>query len=60
MKKLILIGAITCLIYACSGGAGSNSNATSGSTDNAVSETKPAYDPHRGEGKFDHVDLSPT
>ena len=66
MKKLFLLGAITCLIYACSGGAGSNSNAASGndtasgSTDNAISETKPAYDPHRGEGKFDHVDLSPT
>jgi hypothetical protein len=59
MKKLVMIGLISSLLYACSGGAGGNKS--EGDDDNsALSETKPNYDPHRGEGKFDHVDVSPT
>lgn len=60
MKKLFVIGTISCLIYACSGGAGSNNNATTATTNDAISDAKPDYDPHRGEGKFHNVDLSPT
>lgn len=56
MKKLFLLSVITALLYACGGGAGGNNNTDSAS--NGISETKPNYDPHRGEGKFQHVDIS--
>ena len=62
MKKLFVIGLITGLLYACSGGAGANHTDEDKNSDEAkeISDAKPAYDPHRGEGKFDHVDVSPT
>ena len=60
MKKIMLSSCIvvTVILYACSGGAGGNNNADS--TSNGVSESKPSYDPHRGEGKFNHVEISPS
>ena len=60
MKKLFVILTISCLIYACSGGAGGNNNANSAGTNDAISDSKPAYDPHRGEGTFHNVDVSPA
>ena len=60
MKKIMLFSCIvvTVILYACGGGAGGNNNTDS--TSNGISESKPNYDPHRGEGKFDHVDISPS
>ena len=49
---------IAVTMYACSGGTGSNNNTDN--ANNGISESKPSYDPHRGEGKFDHVDISPA
>jgi mono/diheme cytochrome c family protein len=63
MKKFTII-AITILsgiLYACSGGTGSNKQQADNSNETAANttESNPSYDPHRGEGKFEHVELSP-
>lgn len=62
MKKFFVLTIITCFLYACSGDAGGNNRNASKASEasEAVSEDKPAYDLHRGEGKFDHVDVNPT
>jgi cytochrome c2 len=64
MKKLVIGAAVALLIAAC----GNNSNekkesapaALQSETAPAASNGNPSYDPKRGEGKFTHVDVSPT
>ena len=61
MKKLLITGAIAFMMYAC-GNQGESKDST-----NASDESKPAtgttesgnpsYDPKRGEGKFENVEL---
>lgn len=63
MKKMLAITIISALLYACSGGAGSNenSNADNNSTDqDAGTKSLADYDPHRGEGKFSNVEVGPV
>jgi cytochrome c551/c552 len=63
MKKLIVTGAIlliATIIYSCGGsnsGSGSTAPADSKET---TSNGNPSYDPHRGEGKFNKVDVTPN
>jgi mono/diheme cytochrome c family protein len=59
MKKLFIMALIACSLYACSGGAGSGDSDKS-NAGNTGTEANPAYDPHRGEGKFDHVEVGAT
>lgn len=60
MKKLIVMGMIsfTLLAIACGGGNGSSTGSGADSTKTA--NGNPSYDPHRGEGKFTKVDVSPA
>jgi cytochrome c551/c552 len=58
MKKLLFLGIIALSIAACAGNA-SNDKQESASEPAATNEN-PSYDPNRGEGKFTHVDVSPT
>ena len=62
MKKLLFLSLICAVVVAC-GGNGSNtaenSNAQQEETP-AESNENPSYDPHRGEGKFKDVEVSPT
>lgn len=60
MKKFFVITALAGLLYACSGGAGGGTSNNSNDASGSASETNPSYDPQRGEGKFNHVDVSPT
>ena len=59
MKKIL--GSLTVLIvlYAC-GSPESNTTAPSDSQTTATAANKSDYDPERGEGKFTHVEVSPT
>jgi mono/diheme cytochrome c family protein len=61
MKKILFLPVI-CLMLASCGGSGSDSAKTAGKEDGAKKEANgnPSYDPQRGEGKFTHVDVSPT
>jgi mono/diheme cytochrome c family protein len=62
MKKLHIIAFVSILAGACGNHKTPENNQseskeeTTASTDNA----NPSYDPKRGEGKFTHVDVSPT
>lgn len=54
MKKLMIFLAIGIVIYACSqGGQQSATEQAAGTAETASS----GYDPKRGEGKFDHVEV---
>jgi len=63
MKKLIVVAAVgffVALMFSCGGGdAGSNAPASGNETSNTANGN-PSYDPHRGEGKFTKVDISPA
>ncbi len=64
MKKALAITIISALLYACSGGAGSNNSSSNTgnteATDQGTAEKSVSdYDPHRGEGKFSSVDVGP-
>src|SRR6478609_7255587 len=59
MKKLFIMAFIAGSLYACSCGAGSGDSDKS-NAGNTGTEANPAYDPHRGEGKFDHVEVGAT
>lgn len=59
MKKFITFSMIGMLLYACSSGTDSGQQASSSSTDKNVSSVS-EYDPKRGLGKFDAVDLTET
>lgn len=57
MKKLLVLVAVGIMLYACS----SNSNNKQQESENTASESGSSatsnYDPKRGEGKFDNVDI---
>ena len=58
MKKLILLTMIAGILFSC-GSNGNTENSTAGNSTGGVKKTDetPAYDPHRGEGKFTKVEL---
>jgi len=64
MKKLIIAGLILftlTLAISCGGGkSDSASTTTPPATEDKTANGNPSYDPHRGEGKFTKVDVSPT
>jgi cytochrome c551/c552 len=72
MKKVIYLSLFALLFVSCNNsGSGNDQNDQSSveattpeaGSDTASSETasgNPSYDPKRGEGKFTHVDVSPT
>ncbi|HTN08662.1 cytochrome c [Agriterribacter sp.] len=58
MKKLFVISVIAFTIYAC-GNPGETKEATntSGAATESTAGGNPSYDPKRGEGKFENVEL---
>lgn len=63
MKKLAIIVSLGLFIASCGTGAGSDVKPTTGETTTTTATTdngNPSYDPKRGEGKFDKVDVSPN
>jgi len=56
MKKFFIMALIAGSLYACSGDAG-GTDSDKKDADNTSAEANPSYDPHRGEGKFDHIDV---
>ncbi len=59
MKKLFILTSIGIALAAC-GGSSENTQSTEtsqASTESATSTENPSYDPKRGEGKFDKVEL---
>lgn len=66
MKKLFSLSIITLIIVAAAscGGGNDSEKKTEATTDSTAStesdSANPSYDPHRGEGKFTSVDLSPA
>ena len=66
MKKLLSLSIITLIIVAAAScGGNSDSEKTTEATTETAATTdpgngNPSYDPHRGEGKFTSVDLSPS
>jgi hypothetical protein len=62
MKKIFifcLLSSLITLMTAC-GGGNSNTGSTPAAEPEKTAEGNPSYDPHRGEGKFTKVDVSPT
>src|SRR5581483_8984027 len=59
MKKVIVMLIAGALLYACSGSSSNSSEQKEEATETAANGN-PSYDPHRGEGKFTKVDVSPT
>jgi hypothetical protein len=63
MKKLLSLSIITLIIVAAAscGGSSDSEKTTEATTGSAASTDSgnPSYDPHRGEGKFTSVDISP-
>jgi mono/diheme cytochrome c family protein len=56
MKKIMVIGWLAILTYACS----DNSSSKKEENNPAATEGTAAYDPERGTGKFTNVQVSPT
>ena len=65
MKKLLSLSIITLIIVAAAscGGSSDSEKTTEATTESTAStdsdDANPSYDPHRGEGKFTSVDISP-
>lgn len=58
MKKLIVFCLVSLFIYACSSNNSEKKADRTYAEESAPAASDPnAYDPHRGEGKFDKVDL---
>jgi len=58
MKKLLIIGIVATTFFAACGGNSGEAGSDATTTDAGASGASVAdYDPNRGEGKFDHVDL---
>ena len=51
---IVLLLILTTVLAACGGGSSDNSGDTTDATETPTVED---YDPHRGEGKFDEIDL---
>lgn len=65
MKKLFFIGITTCIVAFIISCGNQNSTPVTQNTEKSAAEDKPAngnpsYDPHRGEGKFTKVEISPA
>ena len=65
MKKLFFIGITTLIVVFIISCGNQNSTPVTQSTEKSADADKPAngnpsYDPHRGEGKFTKVEISPT
>lgn len=64
MKKLLSLSMVTLFIAfaaSCGGSSNSENNSQDATTEAATTDGgNPSYDPHRGEGKFTNVELSPT
>jgi len=63
MKKLILLSLFSAIFFACNNSGEKNETDAVASTSTSPESTNsgnPSYDPNRGEGKFTHVDVSPT
>jgi len=58
MKKLLVLIALSGLIYACSNGGSETKDHTSKESDS--SKNAASYDSTKGAGKFTHVDLAST
>ncbi|MEO7768933.1 MAG: cytochrome c [Ferruginibacter sp.] len=69
MKKLIVLSIVVGFLASCGGGSDYNSGGADNKAVNTAkpedkvneekkSDDKPAYDPHRGEGKFTKVELA--
>ncbi len=56
MKKMMIIGVVATVFAACGGNAGQSASDSADGAGNAAASVSD-YDPNRGEGKFDHVDL---
>lgn len=62
MKKLFIFGVVACFFAACGGSdtaKSQNSGETTEAKEPATAKTIAEYDPHRGEGKFENVELGP-
>lgn len=59
MNKTFLLFLSFVLLIACGKKEDKGTESSTTSTQEATSEA-PSYDPHRGEGKFDSVDLAPN
>ncbi|HRP32111.1 MAG TPA: cytochrome c [Agriterribacter sp.] len=62
MKKFFIIGSIALSVYACGNADNSKESAsTSSSTPTETTQNgNPSYDPKRGEGKFENIELPGT
>lgn len=64
MKKLLSLSMVTLFITfaaSCGGGSNSEKNSQKATTETTTTDGgNPSYDPHRGEGKFTNLELSPT
>ena len=58
MKKTIVILGMTMFVAACN--SSDYQTAPNASDTKKAATDNPSYDPDRGEGKFTHVDISPT
>lgn len=59
MNKLFLVILSLVLLVACGKKEEKGTDFSTPSTEDASADSGPTYDPHRGEGKFDSVDLAP-
>src|SRR5690606_30476851 len=58
MKKFITLSIIGIFLYACSSNSNNNQQSSRSSSEDVGQTTSPSeYDPKRGEGKYDEVDL---
>jgi cytochrome c5 len=60
MKKLLIIAFVSILGVACGNQKTPDNNQPKDETTASTDNGNPSYDPNRGEGKFTHVDISPT
>jgi cytochrome c551/c552 len=60
MKKLLIIAFVSILAGACGNQKTPENKEAKEETTESTENGNPSYDPKRGEGKFTHVDLSPT
>lgn len=59
MKKFFVVGIIALGIAACGNNKPAETEETTEPTTQETTNTNPPYDPHRGEGKFTKVDITP-
>ena len=57
MKKLFILTAISIALIACGGSTEQTQSTESAAVQESPAAENPSYDPNRGEGKFDKVEL---